>query len=92
MELFDRIAGIEWNAVEFDRNDFVAETSSKELKNVLSGSENIIMWGICCVCTLVLTVAKGRGALEEMGTYPRHVLYFLRQFCLRQFGFYPNVK
>ena len=32
VEPFDRIAGIEWNAVEFGRNVFVAETSSKKLK------------------------------------------------------------
>ena len=79
--------------------------------------------GICCICTLALTVAKtgsyydcfaisvpaksllpstslskmgtkaaprGRGALEEMGTYPRHVLYFSRKFYLRQFDLFPK--
>ena len=32
----------------------------------------------------------GRGALEEMGTYPRHVLYFSRKFYLRQIDLFPN--
>ena len=81
----------------------------------------IIMWGICCVCTLALTAAKtsshydrfaisvvfapvrprlarwkhkrpsrGRGALEEMGTNTRQVLYFSRKFYLRQFDLYPK--
>ena len=32
----------------------------------------------------------GRGALEEMGTYPRHVLYFSSTFYLRQLNLFPN--
>ena len=30
------------------------------------------------------------GALEEMGTYPRHVLYFCRKFYLGQFDLFPK--
>ena len=33
---------------------------------------------------------RGRGALEEMGTYQRHVLYFSRKFYLRQFDLFPK--
>ena len=50
--MFDRIAGIEWNAVDFDR--------SLRVENVLClpQVDCLSMWGICCVCTLALTVAK----------------------------------
>ena len=51
VEPFDRIAGIDWNAVEFDR-------TGRKRSLFASSRLTIIMWGICCVCTLVLTVAK----------------------------------
>ena len=49
-----------------------------------------------CTCSTSLSkmgtyaAPRGRGALEEMGTYPRHVLYFSRKFYLRQFDFVPK--
>ena len=33
---------------------------------------------------------RARGALEEMGTYPGHVLYFSRKIYLRQFDLFPK--
>ena len=35
---------------------------------------------------------RGRGSLDKMGRYPRHVLYFSRNFYLRQFDLFPKIK
>ena len=48
-----------------------------------------------CSCSTSLSkmgtqaVPRGHGALEEMGTYPGHVLYFSKKY-LRQFELFPK--
>ena len=42
--IFDRIAGIEWNAVEFDRKVFVAETLEKDAELLYLFKKKQIIW------------------------------------------------